>query len=697
MKRAQLMLSEDIEKEIKKNSKSLGISQSELVRKLLNQALGIDSQTKVKHSIKNKIDVLSVLDLSSYSKNNSRIQGFREIFSVGGKTTEIKILDDNVFRYYLNNKKLPEEFTYQIQKIAEDIKGASLTKTIAVRRGYVVPSLENPPGPRFLGLRTSEVVEAIIKIYKFAIEHEYYKVKGSQICAFFYPFADPKPLELPLKLNSILPYGGYAVPSNNLATRVEVLATWGNNEGVQSFDSIDHYIIDTNRKIIIEKSIPQKNLMLCTTTKSQSQKVAVPQDRQFEQVLGDSEILEIGRVVTELNKKYGLRRVEFSFDGKEGIVFNESAPYQITESKIKNINKHGTVRVVGDQTDLEKISQLNSKEIDKSIVYIDKSIVENRAYDVLNGIAGLSHKFTVLYPGLSATAHAMRILTDFGHTAIVVGNRIFKENEEITIKTINGQIDIDTVSKSNTKNYMLNLYDAQLYGKELVGGKAFNLSTLKSKGFNVPHGFVLTTKFTQNEKTIDKTWLEISKVIPLKMNLKYAVRSSANVEDDISHSFAGQFDSFLNVPVNEILTKAKQVIKSSQKNSITEYLKALNRDIDIKMAVVIQEMIDAQVSGVIFGKNLETGNEDQIIIDVAKGLAEGVVDGTKKSQRIYYLRSKDEIMPKDDRVGNYLNRMQIDSLIEMTRSVENLMGGRQDIEWAIDKKGQIWIIQTRDI
>lgn len=696
MKRAQLMLSDTLEAEIKKNSKNLGISQSELVRRLLGQSLGIDGHKVQTKNINGRIETLQVLDLSSFSKKNPRIQGFREIFSVGGKTTEIKILDDNVFRYYLAHKELPEELIYQIQKISEVIKDASVTKTMVVRRGYVVPGLENPPGPRFLGLKPTEVVEAIIKIYKFAIEHEYYRDKNSQICAFFYPFADPEPLELPLKSSAALPYGGYAVPNNEQSSRVQILATWGNNEGVQLFDSIDLYTVDTERKIIIEKNVPQKTLMLCTTTKSQSEKVIVPQDKQFEQVLSDAEILETARIVNELDKKYGLRRVEFSFDGKDGIVFNESSPYQISISDAESINKHGFISVITKQTDIKRLNLLSSKEVEKTIIYIHKSVVENRAYDILNAVAGLSHKFTVLYPGLSATAHAMRILTDFGHTAIVVGNRSFKNGEELIIKTKDGQIVIDSVTNSALKNYILHLYDAQLFSKELVGGKAFNLSILKSKGFNVPHGFVLTTVFTES-KNREKIWAEINSSGKFKTDRKYAVRSSANVEDNIGHSFAGQFESFLNIKSEKIFEKVSEVIKSSEKESVIKYVTALNKDLKIRMAVVIQEMVNAEFAGVAFGKNIETGNEDQIVIDIAKGLGQGVVEGTTKTQRIYYSRVRDEIKTEKNSEKGFLTRLQIDSLIEMTQSLENLMGARQDIEWAIDKTGQIWIIQTREI
>ena len=124
----------------------------------------------------------------------------------------------------------------------------------------------------------------------------------------------------------------------------------------------------------------------------------------------------------------------------------------------------------------------------------------------------------------------------------------------------------------------------------------------------------------------------------------------------------------------------------------------MKMDKPIKMAVVIQEMVDVSKSGVIFGKDIQTGNEDFIVIDVAKGLCEGVVDGVAKTQRIYYSRNKNQIINQTcGEIKSILNKIEISSLIEMTNSVEKLMGGIQDIEWAIDKKNNIWVVQSRDL
>lgn len=162
--------------------------------------------------------------LDTFKQNNPRINGFRELFSVKAKTAKIKILDDSVFKNYLKNKKLPNDLKEETLKVFNELKQFSETQKLIVRRAYVVPGLENPPGPRFLGLKLNEVVNAIRKTYDFAIKHEYYAEKGSQIAVFLTPFADPQPLSVPIKRGVQLPYGGYAAPLNKKASRVEVFA-----------------------------------------------------------------------------------------------------------------------------------------------------------------------------------------------------------------------------------------------------------------------------------------------------------------------------------------------------------------------------------------------------------------------------------------------------------------------------------------
>lgn len=182
------------------------ISQSEAVRRLLDLSLSGQRLEQDKTSPGSTGQWL--YGLGDYVKANQRIDGFKEIFAVGGRTVDVRIVGETVFQYYLVNKRLPSGFEYEVLRLSQELKEMSQTQTLVVRRAYVVPGLENPPGPRFLGLRPSGVCDAIKKIYDFAIENDYHLKDGSQIVAFIHPFVDPKPLSLPIKFNQDLPYGG---------------------------------------------------------------------------------------------------------------------------------------------------------------------------------------------------------------------------------------------------------------------------------------------------------------------------------------------------------------------------------------------------------------------------------------------------------------------------------------------------------
>lgn len=724
MIRSQILLTKELNKLVKSIAKNDNISQSEVVRKLLSEALDKSGSGKV-----NKVTDQYIYDLEEHNEQNPRIDGFKEIYSVGGKITPVKILGHKLFEFYLKNKKLPKDVSYKIAKYANEFSKLSNTKELVLRRAYVVSDIENPPGPRFIGIKPEEIERYIFELYDFAIKHNYHNTINSRICGFFYPFADPKPLSFPLEANAKLPYGGSAIPLNRNSSRVEVLAVWGNNEGVQSFDAIDSYIVNTDRMIILEKNIPQKNIMLVTTRRKQSDEEQVPLDKQFEQVLSDAEIIETARIVKELSKKYGLRRIEFSYDGVDSLIYNESAPYEIKTDIAKHLKIVGNVFAIKSNKDVEKVREFDGSDVNNNILCVDRSIVRGRNYDLLNNIASLSSKFTILYPSLSANAHAMRILSDFGHTAIAVGNRDFANGEKISIKTDEtGTITIDTFSDENLSKYLVNLYDAKLYGTRLVGGKATNLSVLKSKGFNVAHGFVLTTNFFDevvsatlgvkvteelnnasiNLKDInkyykrtfvvaDELWKKVKDSFKINNSIKYAVRSSANVEDQRAHSFAGQFETYLNVEPNELKENVLKVIKSMFNQNVARYFVALERKWDCKMAVVLQEMVDAYKSGVIFSKDIQTENNDLIVIEAKLGLADGVVDGVSKSEKIVYSRDRATIVNKYNYRKGVLNMVEINALVNMIVNIEQLMGGSQDIEWAIDKEGRLWIVQARGL
>lgn len=174
-----------------------------------------------------------------------------------------------------------------------------------------------------------------------------------------------------------------------------------------------------------------------------------------------------------------------------------------------------------------------------------------------------------------------------------------------------------------------------------AGGKGKNLFQLRSLGFNVPAFVVIPAQTTPKLK--DPFFLNggfkeafhhslvshfISQSKQKAADLRFAVRSSAMVEDGIEDSFAGQFESFLNVPVEKVLDRVIEVIDSASSERVHTYLKSKNRLFDsVQMAVVIQLMLEADVSGVAFGIDPLTGNRSTKVINALYGIGDGLVSG----------------------------------------------------------------------
>jgi pyruvate,water dikinase len=202
-----------------------------------------------------------------------------------------------------------------------------------------------------------------------------------------------------------------------------------------------------------------------------------------------------------------------------------------------------------------------------------------------------------------------------------------------------------------------------------------------------------------------------------------AVRSSAE-EEDGEFSFAGQFETILNVPLNGDAVKEayKRVIASLfSVNSVT-YQRSLGYNIGkLKMAVGCMVMVDAATSGVIYSTN-PGGDTETMIINSAWGLGASIVEGqtdadyyvVKKSVNPEIIERKsgpNELMtvgmkeggteniktPDQLRQKLSLTDNQLTDLVLQTLLIEKHFRKPQDIEWAIDRDGQIFILQSRQM
>ncbi len=244
------------------------------------------------------------------------------------------------------------------------------------------------------------------------------------------------------------------------------------------------------------------------------------------------------------------------------------------------------------------------------------------------------------------------------------------------------------------KNHLLfNLEDKNL--PTTIGKKAANLQLLMKFGMKIPVTHVIPTEvFDLYQSNKDSIFKDLHSELTQKLDLskKYAVRSSANVEDSLYHSFAGQFKTSLDVlGVDDILSCVKETWESSNSSSVTDYAKNISGQLEsLKMAVIVQEMVRPVFSGVVFSKNPITGT-DEIVIEVVEGTGEKLVQSGVTPYRWIYKWGKWIVKP-----DNHIPESVINQVIEGTKKIVKSHKRPVDLEWVFDGSTINWV-QLRDI
>lgn len=221
---------------------------------------------------------------------------------------------------------------------------------------------------------------------------------------------------------------------------------------------------------------------------------------------------------------------------------------------------------------------------------------------------------------------------------------------------------------------------SEIESKNNFGGKAANLAKLIQNGLPVPNGFAVgLTAFEGGELTDDA----IKRIQELSSSEKlYAVRSSALAEDAEGASWAGQFETFLDTPYENIIEKVKEC-----HNSAKERAEAYSEDKDNKtfdIAVVVQEMLQPKYAGVLFTKDPLTG-KDELVTEYVEGLGEELVSGRADPKRIVI--DSQQTLKLD---------FDYKQLADLAHKTEKLFGMPQDIEW-VWANNKMWFVQTRPI
>jgi len=256
-----------------------------------------------------------------------------------------------------------------------------------------------------------------------------------------------------------------------------------------------------------------------------------------------------------------------------------------------------------------------------------------------------------------------------------------------------------------------------LRGKDVgfAGGKAANLGELIAMGLNVPRGFVVTTDAYSSfhGKRVPKAFSDELYATFDKMGMKHvAVRSSATVEDSEKASWAGELETYLDVGRGGLVDAVRRCWDSMD----SERAKAYGKAVGIrggKVAVVVQEMIDSDVSGVCFTAHPVTKNRSRLFIEACFGWGEALVGGMITPDA--YLVDKRTLDILEKVVNNQevqmrsggkkrvwegsaqkLSDKRIKDVAKRCIQIERHYGRPQDIEFALNDD-VLYFLQTRPI
>ncbi len=241
--------------------------------------------------------------------------------------------------------------------------------------------------------------------------------------------------------------------------------------------------------------------------------------------------------------------------------------------------------------------------------------------------------------------------------------------------------------------------------RDLVGGKAAGLSRLLSSGFTTPRGFCVTTETFQHvlhHLTLSATSLEDLRDRLLKAELprvlreeitaqmdfigagRWAVRSSAVDEDGESRSYAGQATTVLDVDSPDALFDALRAVWASHFQLESLLYRAQDRvSITLPpMAVLVQEMLDPEVAGVLFTTNPLTDDASEVVVSAARGTGEVVVAGRGGETHYLDKHSGYVLRQVTDRKIPLLSDVQLRELTSLARAAEDTLGPHRDLEWA---------------
>jgi len=217
---------------------------------------------------------------------------------------------------------------------------------------------------------------------------------------------------------------------------------------------------------------------------------------------------------------------------------------------------------------------------------------------------------------------------------------------------------------------------------ERVGGKAANLGELKRAGFNVPDGFAV----------IGDPGDEVADALQVLGGGPVAVRSSAVAEDLADASFAGQYETYLNLHGSNAIRKAIADCRTSAASTrVASYRASRAEGARGEIAVLVQRMVDAESAGVAFTANPVTGDRSEVLVSAVRGLGERLVSGEAQADEWVVREAKAQSRRSAEKA---ISAEQVVAVADVARSAAAHFGRPQDVEWAY-AGGALFVLQSR--
>ena len=247
---------------------------------------------------------------------------------------------------------------------------------------------------------------------------------------------------------------------------------------------------------------------------------------------------------------------------------------------------------------------------------------------------------------------------------------------------------------TGNQNYICDLENRRL--PDSIGNKAHNLRSLSKIGLRIPKSKVVTWQayrryIEDDESLVYELQVELSE--NLTTDTFYAVRSSANIEDSLERSFAGQFKSVLDVQgVDNVFQAIWSIWGTAQSDRVTSYLETHGISAqDLLMAVMIQEMIHPVFAGVSLSRNPVTG-ADEVVVEAVEGSGEALVQSGVTPMR--WINKWDNWLLQPE--ASPLPILLVEQIVAETRSISQKLNSHVDLEWVYDGQQLYWL-QVREI